>query len=63
MGARRKPRHLRLGVEHRADQRGGRMMSESTLDQLLYLLFLVVKILAIVIPLIIAVAYYTYFGR
>jgi NADH-quinone oxidoreductase subunit H len=39
------------------------MMSESTLDQLLYMLFLVLKILAIVVPLILAVAYYTYFER
>ncbi len=35
----------------------------SFLDQALYLIFLLLKILAIVVPLILAVAYYTYFER
>jgi len=38
-------------------------MSETFMDQLLYMLFLVLKILVIVVPLILAVAYYTYFER
>jgi len=38
-------------------------MSEALLDQVLGFVFLVVKILAILIPLILAVAYYTYFER
>jgi NADH-quinone oxidoreductase subunit H len=39
------------------------MMSEILLDQLLYMVILILKILAIVVPLILAVAYYTYFER
>ncbi len=35
----------------------------SFLDQALYMVFLLLKILAIVVPLILAVAYYTYFER
>jgi len=35
----------------------------SFLDQLLYMVFLLLKILAIVVPLILTVAYYTYFER
>ncbi len=38
-------------------------MPETWLDQLLYMVILVLKILAIVVPLILAVAYYTYFER
>ncbi|MBT8049377.1 MAG: NADH-quinone oxidoreductase subunit NuoH [Xanthomonadales bacterium] len=38
-------------------------MPETLLDQLIYLLFLVLKILAIVVPLILTVAYYTYMER
>jgi len=38
-------------------------MSEVWMDQLLYMLFLVLKIVAIVVPLILAVAYYTYMER
>jgi NADH-quinone oxidoreductase subunit H len=38
-------------------------MSESFLDQIIYMVILVAKILAIVVPLIIAVAYYTYLER
>jgi NADH-quinone oxidoreductase subunit H len=38
-------------------------MSETFLDQLLYMVLLLAKILAIVVPLIVAVAYYTYLER
>ena len=38
-------------------------MSETFLDQLLYMALLLAKILAIVVPLIVAVAYYTYLER
>ncbi|MGD8578711.1 MAG: NADH-quinone oxidoreductase subunit NuoH [Lysobacterales bacterium] len=38
-------------------------MSESFMDQLIYMVILVIKILVIVVPLILAVAYYTYFER
>ncbi len=38
-------------------------MPETFLDQALYMLWLLAKILAIVVPLILAVAYYTYFER
>jgi NADH-quinone oxidoreductase subunit H len=38
-------------------------MSSSFLEQLLYMLILVLKIVAILMPLILAVAYYTYFER
>ena len=38
-------------------------MPETWLDQLLYMVFLLLKIIAIVVPLILAVAYYTYFER
>ena len=38
-------------------------MSETLLDQLIYTVIVVLKILAIVIPLILAVAYYTYLER
>ena len=39
------------------------MMSETLLDQALYLLIVLLKILAVVVPLILAVAYYTYAER
>jgi NADH-quinone oxidoreductase subunit H len=38
-------------------------MPETWLDQMIYMVILVAKILAIVVPLILAVAYYTYFER
>ena len=38
-------------------------MQPTYLDQVIYLLIVVAKILAIVVPLILAVAYYTYFER
>ena len=38
-------------------------MQPTYLDQIVYLLIVVAKILAIVVPLILAVAYYTYFER
>jgi NADH-quinone oxidoreductase subunit H len=38
-------------------------MPETFLDQMLFMVILVLKILAIVVPLILAVAYYTYFER
>mgnify|MGYP001822930508 FL=1 len=38
-------------------------MSDSFLDQALYMALLVAKILAVVVPLILAVAYYTYMER
>jgi len=38
-------------------------MPETWLDQLLFMIFLVMKILIIVVPLILAVAYYTYMER
>ena len=38
-------------------------MPETWLDQLIYMVILVLKILAIVVPLILAVAYYTYMER
>jgi NADH-quinone oxidoreductase subunit H len=38
-------------------------MPETWLDQLIYMVILFLKILAIVVPLILAVAYYTYFER
>jgi len=38
-------------------------MSETFLDQVLYMALLLAKILAIVVPLIVAVAYYTYLER
>jgi len=38
-------------------------MPETWLDQLIYMVILLAKILAIVVPLILAVAYYTYFER
>jgi len=38
-------------------------MPETLLDQMIYMVILVAKILAIVVPLILAVAYYTYFER
>jgi NADH-quinone oxidoreductase subunit H len=38
-------------------------MPETLLDQMLYMLILVLKILAIVVPLILTVAYYTYMER
>jgi len=38
-------------------------MSESFMDQLIYMVILLIKILVIVVPLILAVAYYTYFER
>jgi NADH-quinone oxidoreductase subunit H len=38
-------------------------MPEIWLDQLLYMVILLLKIIAIVVPLILAVAYYTYFER
>lgn len=38
-------------------------MPESWLDQLIFMLFLLLKILAIVVPLILAVAYYTFMER
>ncbi len=38
-------------------------MPETWLDQLLYMAFLLLKILVIVVPLILAVAYYTYMER
>jgi NADH-quinone oxidoreductase subunit H len=38
-------------------------MPETWLDQLVYMIILVLKILAIVVPLILAVAYYTYMER
>ena len=38
-------------------------MSDTWLDQAIYMAILVAKILAIVVPLILAVAYYTYFER
>jgi NADH-quinone oxidoreductase subunit H len=39
------------------------MMSETLLDQLLVLIITVLKILAVVVPLILVVAFYTYFER
>jgi NADH-quinone oxidoreductase subunit H len=39
------------------------MMSESFLDQVIYMVILVAKILAVVVPLILTVAYYTYLER
>lgn len=38
-------------------------MPDIWLDQLIYMVILILKILAIVVPLILAVAYYTYFER
>ena len=38
-------------------------MPETWLDQLIYMVILLLKILAIVVPLILAVAYYTYMER
>ena len=38
-------------------------MSDSMLDQVLYIAWLLAKILAIIVPLILAVAYYTYLER
>jgi NADH-quinone oxidoreductase subunit H len=38
-------------------------MSETLLDQLIYMVILILKIVAIVVPLILAVAYYTFFER
>ena len=38
-------------------------MPETWLDQLIFMVILILKILAIVVPLILAVAYYTYFER
>jgi len=38
-------------------------MSETFIDQLIYMFWVVLKIVAIVAPLILAVAYYTYFER
>jgi len=38
-------------------------MSELFLDQLVYMFFLLLKIVAVVVPLILAVAYYTYMER
>jgi len=38
-------------------------MSDTLLDQLLYMAILLAKILAVIVPLILAVAYYTYFER
>ncbi len=38
-------------------------MPETFLDQMMYMAILLLKILAIVVPLILAVAYYTYFER
>jgi len=38
-------------------------MSESFMEQLLYMVILVAKILVILVPLILAVAYYTYLER
>jgi NADH-quinone oxidoreductase subunit H len=38
-------------------------MSESFLDQVIYMVILVAKILAVLVPLILAVAYYTYLER
>ena len=38
-------------------------MSDALWDQVLYMIILVLKILAVVVPLILAVAYYTYFER
>ena len=39
------------------------MMPETFLDQALTLLIIVMKILAVVVPLILTVAFYTYFER
>jgi len=39
------------------------MMPETFLDQLIYMFFLLLKIIAIVVPLILTVAYYTYMER
>ena len=38
-------------------------MSDAVWDQVLYMIILVLKIVAVVVPLILAVAYYTYFER
>ena len=38
-------------------------MPETWLDQLIYMVILLAKILVIVVPLILAVAYYTYMER
>jgi len=38
-------------------------MPETLFDQMIYMVFLVLKIVVIVVPLILAVAYYTYFER
>jgi NADH-quinone oxidoreductase subunit H len=38
-------------------------MPDTWLDQLIYMVILILKIVAIVVPLILAVAYYTYFER
>jgi NADH-quinone oxidoreductase subunit H len=38
-------------------------MSDAMWDQVLYMIILVLKIVAVVVPLILAVAYYTYFER
>ena len=35
-------------------------MSETFLDQLIYVVIIVLKIVAVLVPLILAVAYYTY---
>ena len=52
-----------LGPAVGACHGGGSLMSETFLDQLLYMVLLLAKILAIVVPLILAVAYYTYLER
>ncbi len=39
------------------------MMPETFYDQLMYMIILVLKIVAVVVPLILAVAYYTFFER
>jgi NADH-quinone oxidoreductase subunit H len=63
LAAQRYLRGTRSRFGQRAGQRGGCLMPGTFLDQLLYLAFTVAKILAIMVPLILAVAYYTYFER
>jgi NADH-quinone oxidoreductase subunit H len=51
------------GIRYRADQGGGGLMDSVFMDQLIYMVILILKIAVIVVPLILAVAYYTYFER
>jgi NADH-quinone oxidoreductase subunit H len=63
MAAQRYLRDKGTGFSQRACLHRGGQVSGAMLESLLYMLVLVLKIVAILVPLILTVAYYTYFER